>query len=236
MNREPFLSRVRMAAAAGRRYRVHVDPVPAGTGYVGATGDLCDALAAEVALVGGEPLLVPDWSTAAESLSQLLRYYHARSAICWEHPAMDRLSLTELLAQQEIVEHRYKTLSLLPESERRALILAADVGISSADFAIAETGSLAVFAKPGQERVISLVPPVHIAVIAGDQIVPDLFDVFAHVENSGLDRLPSNWALISGPSKTGDIELELTTGVHGPGKWHVVIVREPLIATSHGRV
>ncbi len=79
---------------------------------------------------------------------------------------------------------------------------------------------------------MSLVTPIHIAVVARHQILPDLFDLFRALMQRGLDQLPSNVALISGPSKTGDIELELTTGVHGPGKWHVVIVREGL-DTAH---
>ena len=226
MIRETFLSRVRLAAAACSRYQLHVEPAPPGSGYVGATGDLCDALAHEIALVGGEPLLVPDWATAGETVSQLLRYYHARSVICWDHPVLERLRLSELLTQQEVTQFDHKVLNALTDSDRRAAILAADVGVSSADFAIAETGSLAVFAKPGQERVVSLVPPVHIAIVCLDQILPDLFDLFAEVERRGLANLPSNLALITGPSKTGDIELELTTGVHGPGQWHVVIVRQ----------
>jgi L-lactate dehydrogenase complex protein LldG len=136
-----------------------------------------------------------------------------------------RLELTELLARHGIADLRHQQLAALPEPERRTAMLAADIGISSADYAIAETGTLAVFARAGQERVISLVPPVHIAVLAADQVLPDLFDLFGELAQRKPEELPSNVALISGPSKTGDVELELTTGVHGPGHWHVVIVR-----------
>jgi len=100
-------------------------------------------------------------------------------------------------------------------------MLSADIGITSANYAIAETGSLAVGAKPGQERLASLLPPVHVAVITRTQIVPDLIDAFRSLEGQVL---PSNLALITGPSKTGDIELQLTTGVHGPGNWHIVVI------------
>jgi L-lactate dehydrogenase complex protein LldG len=71
----------------------------------------------------------------------------------------------------------------------------------------------------------SLLPPVHIAIVERAQIVPDLFDLFAILEQQIPTGLPTNVALITGPSKTGDIELTLITGVHGPGKWHVIIVR-----------
>jgi L-lactate dehydrogenase complex protein LldG len=91
--------------------------------------------------------------------------------------------------------------------------------------AVAETGTLAMASRPGAERVASLLPPVHVAVISADQIVPDLFDLFATMQKS-LPELPSSWVLITGPSKTGDLELKLTTGVHGPGHWHVIVARE----------
>jgi L-lactate dehydrogenase complex protein LldG len=52
-----------------------------------------------------------------------------------------------------------------------------------------------------------------------------LFDAFDRLGAEGIENLPSNLVLITGPSKTGDIELTLTTGVHGPGKWHVIVVQ-----------
>ena len=72
----------------------------------------------------------------------------------------------------------------------------------------------------------SLLPPLHVAIVAAEQVLPDLFDLFDKLREAGHDALPSNLTLITGPSKTGDIELTLTTGVHGPGEWHVVVVRE----------
>jgi L-lactate dehydrogenase complex protein LldG len=103
-------------------------------------------------------------------------------------------------------------------------MLAADICISSVDCAIAETGTLLVCSHPGQERVASLLPPMHVAIIERMQIVPDLLDAFAVLHQKGLKNLPSNITLITGPSKTGDIELQLTTGVHGPKHWRVILV------------
>ena len=75
--------------------------------------------------------------------------------------------------------------------------------------------------RPGQPRAVSLLPPVHIVVAHRNQIVPDLFDLFSQGAEAGL---PACLSLITGPSKTGDIELKLVTGVHGPGEVHVVLV------------
>ena len=119
----------------------------------------------------------------------------------------------------------YERLAAIPPAEQRTALLACDVGITSCDCAIAETGTLMMCSRPGQERVTSLLPPMHIAIVERQQIVPDLIDAFELLRERGLDQLPSNATWITGPSKTGDIELQLTTGVHGPGKWRVIIVQ-----------
>ena len=118
----------------------------------------------------------------------------------------------------------YDLLSRLPLTEQRATLLACDVGITSCDCAIAETGTLMMCSRSGQERLGSLAPPLHIAILERSQIVADLIDAFGRLAAPGFDQLPSNVTFITGPSKTGDIELQLTTGVHGPGKWQVIVV------------
>jgi len=75
--------------------------------------------------------------------------------------------------------------------------------------------------KPDEPRSASLLPPVHIALAERSQLLPDLFDLFDLF--SPVSTLPSSLTLITGPSKTGDIELKLVTGVHGPGEIHVVL-------------
>jgi L-lactate dehydrogenase complex protein LldG len=101
----------------------------------------------------------------------------------------------------------------------RDVLFAADVGITGVVGLLAETGSLIVHATKSEPRSGSLLPPVHIAIARRDQIVADVFDVF---EKTTI--LPSNLVLITGPSKTGDIELKLVTGVHGPGEVHVIVM------------
>jgi L-lactate dehydrogenase complex protein LldG len=64
---------------------------------------------------------------------------------------------------------------------------------------------------------------VHVAIIEPSQLIPDLFDVFEKLDPE-KDALPTNVTLITGPSKTGDIQLKLTTGVHGPGEVHALVV------------
>ena len=223
MTRESFLARVREAARAGSAYRVHTVDVPETAGYCGAGDDPPARFVEEVNSVGGQGQLVADWNGARDALAELLDRYAPTSALCWRHPVLEKLNVAELLTSKGIERIDYDSLSRLPPGEQRERMLAAGIGISSTTLAVAETGSLALASGSGSERVASLLPPVHVAIVGTDQIVADLFDLFAVMQNSAGD-MPSNWTLVTGPSKTGDLELKLTTGVHGPGKWHVIAV------------
>jgi L-lactate dehydrogenase complex protein LldG len=226
MSRETFLKRVREAAVAGRAHRVHpCGELPDDVGYIGGGDDLCARMASEVEEVGGTAHLVDDLAGAQQALRGLLKQYGVTRALCWQHPLLDRLGLDELLTSEHVEQISHATLAALDQDAQRSQMISADLGISSVTHAIAETGTLSVASQPGQERLASLLPPVHVAVITSDQILPDLLDLFTRLEESGPESLPSNLTLITGPSKTGDIELQLTTGVHGPGKWHVIVVR-----------
>jgi L-lactate dehydrogenase complex protein LldG len=243
-SREAFLARVRQAAEQGRLHRVHLKPVPENIGYLGASGDLCERFASEVNAVGGQAFVVPDLDAARHQLQLLLNEAGARSVLSWKHPVLVRLQLSKLLATAGVNSYDYERLRAMAFDEQRQTLLAGDVGITSCDAAIAETGSLMMCSRPGQERLASLLPPMHIAIVERQQIVPDLIDALAllmtsnqmtndqapsikQIQNpeSKIQNLPSNVTFITGPSKTGDIELQLTTGVHGPGKWRVIIVQ-----------
>src|SRR5262249_54245572 len=108
------------------------------------------------------------------------------------------------------------------EEGGKAEYFAVDVGVSAVDHLVAETGSVVMLTRPDQPRSVSLLPPVHVAVARREQIVADLFDLFE--EPLTAAPLPACVSIITGPSKTGDIELKLVTGVHGPGEVHVIIL------------
>lgn len=224
MSRDAFLSRVKQAAEMGRAYRIHHQELPANVGYVGVASDLCEHLANEVNAVGGVATIVDSLDQAREVLVGYLTETAAQAALCWQHPLLDRLGLNAILSERNIARVDFEQTNSIDPAARRLAQLACDIGITSVDLAIAETGTLLVCSQPGHERVASLLPPMHVAIIERSQIVPDLLDAFRWIHERGLDNLPSNITLITGPSKTGDIELQLTTGVHGPGKWRVIVV------------
>jgi L-lactate dehydrogenase complex protein LldG len=95
------------------------------------------------------------------------------------------------------------------------------------DYVIAETGTLVLSARPGQMRGVSLLPPVHIAVGRTAQIVATMADYLLLLQAEGTDvqqHMTSCVSCITGPSRTGDIELTLTVGVHGPRELYLVLL------------
>jgi L-lactate dehydrogenase complex protein LldG len=102
--------------------------------------------------------------------------------------------------------------------------LAADskVGVSQMDWAIADTGTLAQNATAVEQRLVSTLPFMHIALLASDRLVPNLASFLAKQSPRECNYL----ALITGASRTADIERVLTIGVHGPEKLVIILVDE----------
>jgi L-lactate dehydrogenase complex protein LldG len=94
--------------------------------------------------------------------------------------------------------------------------------VSEAAYGLAATGSVVLMASPEEPRARSLLPDVHVSLLREDHILPGLAELFAEL---GTD-LPSALAIVTGPSRSADIEQSLTVGVHGPGEEHVVLLPE----------
>ena len=109
----------------------------------------------------------------------------------------------------------------------RAAIIEAGIGITGADYAVAETGSVVLLPQKGLSRLASVVPPVHVALVRPEDVVDTLDDVFLmrrldYHQNSG--DMGSYLNFITGPSRTADIEQTLVIGVHGPREVHMVLL------------
>lgn len=98
-----------------------------------------------------------------------------------------------------------------------------DATVSQALYALADPGSVVLAASPEEPRSRSLLPPVHVTVVTEDRVLPTLADLFEAVGT----ELPSALTIVSGPSRSADIEQVLTLGVHAPGEEHVVIMPAP---------
>ena len=93
-------------------------------------------------------------------------------------------------------------------------------GVSHASYGLADTGSVVLAASPDEPRSRHLLPDVHVSLLREDRVLPGLAELFAAV---GGD-LPSALAIVTGPSRSADIEQRLVVGVHGPGEVHVVLL------------
>ena len=166
------------------------------------TDALVEQFKTELEAVGGHVhVVVAGIKEAREKLEALLKKLEVTSFIRTADPIVD-----------EVLGDLY-----LPLNDNPA---AADLGISGARCAIANTGTLVLTSEMG--RKASLLPMNHIAFLKADQIVPSM----AEALETYLDDLPSAWLQATGPSRTADIELTLTTGVHGPGVVYVILIRE----------
>lgn len=113
----------------------------------------------------------------------------------------------------------------------RTQAAAAQIGVTGADFVLAETGTLILRSGAGRPRSTSLLPDVHVAVFGRDRLLETLEQVGVMLEaiHADPDR-PTSGAMINfitGPSRTADIELTLTRGVHGPKEVHAIFVEAP---------
>jgi L-lactate dehydrogenase complex protein LldG len=215
--RELFLDRVRQALGPGKRPGHGLQIEPRGSiGYQGAGPDSPARFCQQFAAAGGRPHRVDNHEAAIGKVLELVQKAGARQILLGSGVFLDSLGLKDRLKLAGCALH--------PPGADRDAVFAAEMGISGVDYLVAETGSVVLLARPSEPRSLSLLPPIHVAIASEDQIVPDLFDLFdlPAVKEDGIP--PSCISIITGPSKTGDIELKLVTGVHGPGEIHVILV------------
>ncbi len=248
-NQDRFLQNIRQAL--GRQ-----DPAPASRGEPSGTAGtslekpprrshaqklaLVDTLQAAARELQINVLTCRDPEAAAQEIVSIVQATQPAdrsgpTVAAWNHPLITSLDLGPLLAHQgwaffqtdlppglsPIEQKQHKT-------RLRKRIGASAVGLTSADYCLADTATLVMPAKANQARSVSLVPSTHIALIHVDQVLLDLHELFAvlkQIPGQGPGRLNRPYMnLISGPSKTADIEMSMVYGVHGPRTLHLLIL------------
>ena len=180
---------------------------------------LVDTFVNEITKVSGKAFILKSEDEIKDYVIRLVEEHSAKSLAIWESDFLKQINLREFLENKGL-----KFASLNSKEE----MAEADIGITEADFGIADTGTLVLIANEKQPRSVSLIPPVHIAIIKSDLIVENLKDLFVLLTNTishsgSLTNLTSCITFITGPSRTGDIELTITLGVHGPKELVVLI-------------
>ncbi|MFN8379157.1 MAG: lactate utilization protein [Anaerolineae bacterium] len=226
-SRDAILGRLR----AARRPFDDVDPAP--DVYVPVTVQeatdpdaLLERFSREVIGLKGEPFSVKGDAAARKKIVELLNEHEAAAVLAWDFQYIPVKGLQKALKDADVEVIRLDTHDEF-RAESLALAEQAKVGLTGADAAIATTGTLVVTTAPGKGRLPTVLPPVHLAVVTLDQIVARLEDWVALQRAGNLDAIrgAGNFCFISGPSRTGDIEMKLVMGVHGPGRVQVVVKR-----------
>ena len=141
------------------------------------------------------------------ALQTLVSENNIHKATFWHSPLFEQLRLESTLRSLgvEIVA---------PDADKGEMALC-DLGITEADYLLPETGTLVLRSSAQKPRAVSLLPRIHLAIVRPEMLRPDLHQVFAEAKDSHY------LVFITGPSRTADIELTVTIGVHGPKSLHV---------------
>lgn len=162
--------------------------------------------------LNGKPRRVRSRAEAAAAVRDLM---NGQTAVASNAPFLSECGIAALAGVQS---------GLTSREDLRAACGTAGFGITSADFALADTGTFVITASPKEARLISLLPPVHIGVISASNILSNLDELFLRIPKPADQT--SSMVFITGPSRTADIEQILVRGVHGPGEIYAVIVEE----------
>jgi L-lactate dehydrogenase complex protein LldG len=162
--------------------------------------------------VGGHCVIVSDDVEAAQIVRQIV-----------EGAKAQLIAVSDSELAQRVVNHLHEETELLENADTPQLF-DCDVGITGAQWAVAETGTLVLESDDERHRLTSLVPTVHIAVVESARVRRTLGEVLGAINEKGHKGLSPTVTFITGPSRTSDIELTLAIGVHGPAELFVIIL------------
>jgi L-lactate dehydrogenase complex protein LldG len=173
----------------------------------------------------------PTWGDVPAVVVGIARQRGVRDVVAWDRAALGA-DLAEPLGAAGLAVTAAGTADDAQARRRhREAAAAAGLGVTGVDLAIAETGTLVLRSGAGRPRATSLLPPTHVAVFDRRRLVESLEQLGIALEAWHAD--PDTWLpgaminLITGPSRTADIELTLTRGVHGPKEVHAIFVESP---------
>jgi L-lactate dehydrogenase complex protein LldG len=162
--------------------------------------------------LGGKAFRVRNSSAVAPAIADLLVQKHA---VASNSPFLRKCGVTGLVQVHAGFTDR---------DQLKEACAAADIGITSVDYGLAATGSFVMLSSPNEARMISLLPPAHIAIFPRSRLLANLDELLSILPRPADQT--SSMVLITGPSRTADIEQILVRGVHGPGEIYAVIVDE----------
>lgn len=189
--------------------------------------ELMDALAVSAAEAEWKVARAGSLAEARQYVVDLAGSLEARSVVRSAQDVVDQLDLESALSSKGMALTRMALDGA--DNEQRATLreraIAADLGVTGVDHAIVETGSCVLLASEAVSRLVALTPPVHVAIVQRVQVLPSLDELFTLRRREALTEGPARYMnIISGPSRSGDIDQTIVTGVHGPREVHMVLL------------
>jgi L-lactate dehydrogenase complex protein LldG len=194
------------------------------------SSELADQMAEEAARAGWRVYRASNSEEAGSYVASICLQKKATSVLRSSHDSLDQIgvdaAVTNTGASLETTEHSGDS-SQYQIKESKSKAFSADIGITGVDYAIAETGTVVLHPRSGLSRLVSLAPPTHIAVLRPGEVLDSLDELFAMERSDFMSgELAGSMNLISGPSKTADIEGTTVTGIHGPLEVHLIILSD----------
>jgi L-lactate dehydrogenase complex protein LldG len=184
--------------------------------YQLSTSERLEKFVDEVNELGAHAATYATFDDVEAAVQRLLTELNPPNILAWRGETAEQWQFDRLLAGQSVMKWQRET--FLED------VLHAKVSVTAVDYAIAETGSLVVCTDKSKPRVASLVSDVHIALVRSSQIYTRMGEVLAQIAK--LDVVPSSLHFITGPSRSSDIENDLSIGVHGPAALYVFVLEE----------
>jgi L-lactate dehydrogenase complex protein LldG len=190
---------------------------------------LIDRFRKEFSEVSGEMAVCSDTESVIDAIKDLIRSSHFGMVAISRHALCLRLQLEEKLRaelpQIQFVDDVMDSENSFERNRLREKLSVVDLSITGAEYLIADIGTIVAISNPQASRQISLLPAAHLVVATPDQIFPNMAELFKHIWEKHRDALPgSALTLITGPSRTADIEKVLIRGVHGPTRLLAIIL------------
>jgi L-lactate dehydrogenase complex protein LldG len=198
--REMILERVQVALRDGARQAIPA--LPDAPRVPGDTDARVAATLAAIEYVSGKTRRVKSDDELQRALADLVSAERVKRALVWENSFLRELRVAEMLTELDV--------EIVSARADKHMLAQCDLGVTSADAVLPQTGTLALRTTPEQAEVVSLLPRVHLAIFRPEDLCEDLSEMLARL------RGDSHAVLITGPSRTADIEKTLALGVHGP--------------------
>lgn len=212
-------ARKAILAALRQQPTTHVPPLPevmsSGGGTAVELDDRIQTLTEILAKLGAPVDVAADLAAASSRVAQVLSEHGATS-----------LALSDADLVRSVADQLPASIEQFGHDAEREQLLSSNAGLSTAQWAIAETGTLVLVSRDERHRLATLLPDLHIALVPASQLLATLGDGFARLASDGTSPDSPTITFVTGPSRTADIELELVVGVHGPKALHVVIVMD----------